>query len=363
MRNKLLLIFLIIALNSCSNNKRSNQIECDLASKKDFMSDVESIELIPLENKEVCYLGSGSRLIKTEKDYYILDSGNSKKVLRFDEAGKLLNTIGNIGKGPNEYTKINSFQFIEDSLYCLVDKNKIFKYTKEGKLVGKNKIGFLVDEFIKFDDYYFFYTGYGNLSHKSRLLVADNNLQIKDKLLNHNSKMFHLEDVYIFSKDKTNLYIKEAFSSKILRYERDSLRPYRDFNFGSYSVKDSFFESKDFIKAFQKMLSKGFCLTNKYFKSGKYELVNIFKQKDMNTDKILGFNNGTVWTWYNSKPNDILNLISDSIHYLDNKSIVGVIDAVDCLDLKEIFGKKVNTDIYNKLEEDSNSLIIKIHMK
>lgn len=360
MKNKVLLILLIVVLNSCSNNKVREKIDCNLESKKDFMNSIKSIELLALENTETCYIGSESRLLKTKKDYFILDNENNKRVLRFDSSGKFLNKIGEDSKG---YLKMNSVQINQDTVYCLVDKKKIFKYNKEGKFLGKKDIGILVDDFRKLDDKYYLYLGYGNSKYKSRLLITDNNLNIRDRLLNHESKMFHIEDTYIFSQDRNNFYLKEAFSSNILKIEKDSLTSYRSFDYGSYKIKDSFFESKDYMKELQTILGIGFCLTNKYFKSGKYELVSIYKQKIMKTTKILGFSDGKDWSWYSSKLNDIINLISDSIHYLDKKTIVGVIDAVDCLDLKDIFGEKVNIDAYNNLEEDSNSLIIKIHFK
>jgi hypothetical protein len=67
----------------------------------------------------------------------------NQKIFAFDEQGKFLNTIGQIGQGPDEQLVIYDFYLDKkNKRVCVIDVYKfvLFSYTYDGKLIEKEKI-------------------------------------------------------------------------------------------------------------------------------------------------------------------------------------------------------------------------------
>jgi len=101
----------------------------------------KNIEYLPLETNEDCLLNSSfiNDITITSKD--IIISVYEDKCYHFSRQGKFLNTIGSMGKGPKEFTKLRSsvVDTINRWVYT-VDWDKLMKYDFEGNFLEKYKV-------------------------------------------------------------------------------------------------------------------------------------------------------------------------------------------------------------------------------
>ena len=95
----------------------------------DFFS---SIELIPLETKQECLINSS---IVAVNDSFIFIVGE-RQLYVFDRSGNFLNQIGEIGRGPGEYTSAADFFFNNDGATVFVENyTQILEYKFDGKFI------------------------------------------------------------------------------------------------------------------------------------------------------------------------------------------------------------------------------------
>ena len=101
----------------------------------------KSIEYLPLETTNACLLNSTyiNDITITSED--IIVSVYEDKCYHFSRQGKFLNTIGSMGKGPKEFTKLRSsvVDTINRWVYT-VDWDKLMKYDFEGNFLEKYKV-------------------------------------------------------------------------------------------------------------------------------------------------------------------------------------------------------------------------------
>ena len=94
--------------------------------KGDYMSDiVESFDIIPLETNDSSLIGM-PHFIKKRNHRYFLKFQDKLSV--FDEQGKFIMNVGNIGQGPGEYPMISNFDADNENIYILSNKGKILFY-------------------------------------------------------------------------------------------------------------------------------------------------------------------------------------------------------------------------------------------
>lgn len=122
------------------------------------------IHYIPLETRDDCLIGEVSDLIKYKNRFYILDKDITYSVFCFDESGKFLFKINNIGTGPGEYVRLTGFSINTDNdQLVLFDgaTDRILLYSLEGKYIESYKLGFHANEFSYMSDgFYAFYAAF-----------------------------------------------------------------------------------------------------------------------------------------------------------------------------------------------------------
>ncbi len=102
-----------------------------------------SSEFIFLESNEKCNFSESSYFLTSTNEFYVLDPRIKNMVFRFNVEGKFLNTIGNQGEGPEEYSSIRD-ALINGEFIEILSRNvscNVYKYTKVGKFIEKNTYG------------------------------------------------------------------------------------------------------------------------------------------------------------------------------------------------------------------------------
>jgi len=148
MKNPYLIFSLIIIFffTSCKNKKDEvkdiltiyvdNSVKSKVAY--DISKDVNpDFDIVALETKEDCLIGTVDKMIFENDKYYIL-SKLTNSVLTFSSTGKHISTLNKQGQGPDEYVQINNFA-IEGENIWICDKHsyKILCFDKEHNVVDR----------------------------------------------------------------------------------------------------------------------------------------------------------------------------------------------------------------------------------
>lgn len=139
----LLLLAVAILFVGCSEKSVNQQVKhIDLSEswkspEKGLLSSIaDDIEYIPLETTPNCLIGNHRALEVTPLKKYLLIHEHNKVMKLFDRQGNFLNTIGRIGKGPEEYIPLNKY-FVDEKqeiIYLLSNNNKCLIYGFDGHL-------------------------------------------------------------------------------------------------------------------------------------------------------------------------------------------------------------------------------------
>jgi hypothetical protein len=103
---------------------------------------IKNINFIPLETTSDNLIGSVSKIIRTADKFFVLDQYKAKKIFVFDLKGRFLDSIGNRGKGPGEYSNISDFTIDEQRqvIYLIDDGLKIIKLGINGDFIFEKKL-------------------------------------------------------------------------------------------------------------------------------------------------------------------------------------------------------------------------------
>jgi len=247
MRYFIFVLFLLIQLitNGCSNNKRSEPeneldyldltIKCT-ASELKLSLVFDSILIIPLETTEECLINRVNSVNFYDSLIIVADRGRG--VMVFSEKGKYLYNIGEIGRGPEEYTSLNKC-YVNNELgfaYVIDGANKkLLRYRANGEFLSDISIPYhtgdfyvdsleqltLVSSFARV-----FIPGYFDIlkldsSADTIFFLSNQRLQTPGDIL--------FETLYIpnFSfKHKEHIYIKRVFQDTLAYIDNNKLEPF-----------------------------------------------------------------------------------------------------------------------------------------
>ncbi len=113
---------------------------------------VDSISIIPLEERPECLLGNIKKIQKENGEYFVMSEGSNglSELYRFSHDGKFLNKIGRLGNARSEYIRMGTFFVYKEKVYIAdLNKNRIVVYNVNGDFIDCNenneKIKFLHD--------------------------------------------------------------------------------------------------------------------------------------------------------------------------------------------------------------------------
>lgn len=255
---RIFFISFIFCFLSCSQEKKG-QIKVDLSKAKgisvddihikndieiDSIIDPASLTFIPLETKKNILIGAISKIIPVDTSFIIIDKGQNK-ILAYDKRGKLINTIGQLGKGPTEYQNIINVCY--NPYTKLLDVSDItlrmLSYNlKTGLIINKNK------KLIKTSNAFLFhplavneYVLYNNFAPtKEDKTFGNRFLHYKKQKLLHselpfeaNKPMHAMVSLRQFYLANDSLRFYETFKPLVYSVTRNGLNPLFYFNFKS----------------------------------------------------------------------------------------------------------------------------------
>ncbi|MDY0201426.1 MAG: 6-bladed beta-propeller [Tenuifilaceae bacterium] len=238
--------FVIVSCN-INNNKEDLRV-IDLAESFDAkkflnLSDIATeVEYIPLETGNDIMIGRNPVVYAT-KDFILIFT--FRQILQFNrEDGAFVREIGQIGNGPEEYTRATLLTPVEEGTQTIfaLTNNKRISYSFDGKYKGSILLNSDVADVVKISTNYF--AGYhpnftGNESVKVSLYDSLGN--VLSKFRNHSIAPNEENAINVwnphgwFYKFNNQTYFAELFNDTLYSINSNQLKARYLFNLGRYS--------------------------------------------------------------------------------------------------------------------------------
>jgi hypothetical protein len=196
MRYIYICLILIITLTSCKEKQtKYNAREIIVSTETDngnlLTSEfIDTSYFIPLETNDNCLIKEIHKIVFDGQRIFILDPYGSKKVFIFDNKGKFMNSVGNIGQGPGEYTELYDFciDSVSRQIFLLCSRGAIMCYDYTGNFKKKYtpESDFPAYKMEYFDEHFYFIIDEIDLLN---LTITDNQFKIEQKFFPDENKM------------------------------------------------------------------------------------------------------------------------------------------------------------------------------
>lgn len=191
----------------------------------------KKVEYIALETRPESVIGDIDKIIIIDNDFYLLDKKNTKGIFIFNEKGKYLRKIQNVGNGPGEYLRISDFQYNRATKQLEIYDDitfKIYIYNLNGTFI-RSVNSFNFDNFLPVgkEDRFFYLKFFpdrkaikdnyrlvkmnekGDISHLSFKYDDKNKRQRITGLLNHfyvNESVLNMTNILFYEQYDRNIY-------------------------------------------------------------------------------------------------------------------------------------------------------------
>lgn len=228
-----------LTIDGESNDDSSNKVHS-------FRLIFDSVDIIPLKERDSSLLVSIDKLIELEGIYYILDKKYSK-LYSFDSNGVLLNTYGSIGHGPGEFLGIEDFAVDQtnERIAILSNDNKAIYYYSLGNAQFLEKINIKVYgnslcilPKTKEAIVYINHNG-NNLSRNRNILLLNGSGDILDRYFAYNPLLSNsiVSLSGFLRKSNGKIFFSKPFDETIYLYDSGKFKSYVNININSSNVE------------------------------------------------------------------------------------------------------------------------------
>lgn len=268
-------------------------------SMSPLLKKLACVQVIPLKNEDQIVLSSNLSLYLMDNCYIIADRQQSA-IYRFSKEGDFTNNIGHLGKGPGEFLNISDVQIIDNNIHVYSSPGRELIYSPDGTFISENSIpaGF---HSYRTDSGLVTYHGYSGLQ-PYRVIYTETSSGKETGFLSTDAKLLALDignNIFCPVSDGQLCFI-DSYSPTVYCLSEGSVKPYLSFDFGKYTIKESFYSSKDPFSAAEMLMSSDYSIINSYCESGDYRLVQAMLKKK--SDQIGTCNYGLchkgVWSWF-----------------------------------------------------------------
>ena len=281
---------------------------------------VQEVRYLPLETQPSSLI-SDYPIIKVEDYIIVRNTGKPTPLMLFDKLnGKFIRCIGNIGRGPNEYSVpvFDFYNYFDKNVYTMdithreikiLDVNGEYKNSfktpdvLEPSVKG-GKLGISFSTYLDNETYVSFVNNFtGAIKNKLVIFNRDSILKIypnylrwgnKDITKNHRPSFSPL-----FFRWSNNLYFKEMFNDTLFQVKVDTLVPRFVFRFGEHGLS---YEKQELISPSFAQISNEYFLINRIMENSEYIFFNLtydkkeftcFFDKNMKTTHVCKLHEGS----------------------------------------------------------------------
>jgi len=375
MKKTQFLLFLIIFFIfwSCSNDRKiTDQTVMDHSIRSELFSSIEeelidttifkACSVIPLETTDESLFQDIDRICISNDRIYIYDY-RLHKVIIFDEKGKYINQIRNIGQGPKEYDSTIDFCIDEmnSELILLCDRPyKMMRFSKDGEFIHEKTLsGF--NKSITMDSGYFFC---------QTVESKDYEIACFDKEFNHIctglSKLKNVDNSCYsggkFLVKSKNICYTRRFDPSVYYLFKDSIVKKYEFDFGKYKAPMNLANEEDCEQFFKTIRE------NKYI----FSITNVVE-----SERYILFKTNICVCLYDKKTNSLkgYNMLynpsliwGSSVYYPNEGSSNSIIASFQPENLsyyseETIKNNTVIKDLVDNSKEDDNPILVIYHFK
>lgn len=239
MRYPALVILIILSSLACNRQTIDHSVisvDIDKQDKVSVFDLFSNIRIIPLETTDESLLASIFRIVKYENNIYILDR-KQHTLLIFDDNGKYISKINNLGRGPEEYSaiydvKINPFT---KNLELLDPMGKLLAFTLSGEFISSFRLPNTLHAYHEFvhinQDSLLFFTSSEpftlNLySRKENKIIENYCSQQKSSTIGSPLSSFY--------RYNDTVYFSQYLSDVVMQFSPDGMKPAYEWFFPEY---------------------------------------------------------------------------------------------------------------------------------
>ena len=277
---KLAVLFMLIIFLFCTGKSPKSEIMPVLhlsipvgdVQQVTFSNMISEYKIIKLEFTTESMIGDIRKIIIQNGQIYVLDTFGAKSLMVFDSAGKFIQRIGSVGKGPGQ--SLSPKDFIINNINKEIEilgNRKINIFSLKGQFLRDYSIDFGSVNFAKIGMDYFFVDG-GVGDHV--LYKTGSDYKISEEYLSKSPKAF-LMNVYnpLIKKDGDHLYFWSMVNDTIYSVSQNEFFPARIIDYGRHKFRYNEYLSLPFDRQTQILLLKdneNQCLTVRYLENDKY---------------------------------------------------------------------------------------------
>lgn len=112
-------IFIVGCVRNKIEDENTHKISVDLSASKNMKEDIESLQVMKLEEDENNFPGVYSKVDWKGDSMYILDTFKSRGLYLYDAEGKLIGFYNKVGQGPDEFQGLSDFILMDDGAILL----------------------------------------------------------------------------------------------------------------------------------------------------------------------------------------------------------------------------------------------------
>lgn len=347
----------------------------ETASLKEFATQTS---YIPLETNDSTLISRISDIKKKDHLYYISDEST---LYKFNKEGKLVGKISKKGTGPDEYTNISDFQIDKDGNVWVLNRNqkRLNLYSWEGTLLKQIHLKYWVEKISFHDDSYIYMFG-GNVLEEgkdSKIQVFDMNTeQYTAHFLpidKNQSNYLHILGQQCFDKQNEGTYFYQLFNDTIYKLTPQSIEPYICVNLDNKNIPASFYERKyeNVMFFFNALHKESYAYGISYFHEylSRYLFSFIYQQRQYlavlpksGEEKAIIVPQLTVGD--NLLPDDfLLDLIETQTFLQDEGSLIFVLPASQITEYAETKGNIELTQRLQILDSEQNPILLDVEIK
>lgn len=332
--------FIYLFINACTNKNDTTKeavtsIQPDILKvlhpDKTILNDNEVMEIkssISLDSSETALLGEVSKAFEINNEYYLLDPIYSV-IKIFDKKGIYKRSIGKIGAGPGEYTRLYDADFdTKDSTFLLYsnDGRSLNKYTSQGKFLDKKTMPFYAYYFAisKNSNSYYFYINYNSseVNDRHNLLRTDTNMKILKKLFPYTK-----DEINAFAytgkicKNQDGILFANALEDTIYQVTDNQTYPKYVFDFEGYACPSNLKENTSILH--KTLIEKAYL--NSDFLENENALFFSFAHKRRNNKGFFLKKHKKFILTKNLKEKNLLNLMTAPVGLTSNGDFISII--------------------------------------
>lgn len=369
-------------LNVSSTSAAKVVIPSDIFnSKMDLNDNVYDFKLIPLETTSEGIIGYIDNILYDSNFYFIHDRRN-KKLLRFSKSGKFLNSIGTIGKGPNELLEMRDVAInTEKKFVSILDlkSRKIFRFKYSGEFIDSKPLYYMASQLEYGNNSLIFGTSIVQknknipLLESYRLIIADTNSIPSGLAFKSPDNSFVAATKRPLRKFNNSIYYNQPFSNGIWEVKENNLIPFIKFEFEKNGFPDEVWKKEISTIELRKLMDKHIYFSGHFIINDKYSFFRFVSNRKVSS---MFLNTSSKNLKYGkdfkvSKNNPSMLLYRDPIGVGENNSFIAKIDATELFSYRKAVEKeKVESnfkpkywEVIKNIEQTDNPLIVTYKLK